>query len=165
MPINVRELPPAYQIQALRKLAEQKESVQTKLPSAAEPTKNGKYHNRPTERLTATGNVIHFDSQKEAGRYDYLIGLENEGKIKDLRLQVNYTLQEAYTDSQGHRVRAIRYVADFTYQRPTRAATGDSMASWELVVEDVKSKPTKTKTYEIKRKLLKERFGLTIKEI
>ena len=86
-------------------------------PSADAPTKAGKYHNKPTERVTASGNVLRFDSQKEARRYDELAALERAGQIRDLRLQVDFTLQEAYTDEAGKRVRAIRYRADFTYRK------------------------------------------------
>ena len=50
---------------------------------------------------------------KEARRFDFLIERERRGEIRDLRLQVDFTLQEAYTDMEGHRVRAIRYRADF----------------------------------------------------
>lgn len=165
MPVNVRELPPAYQVQALQKLAEQekKRDGPPKLPPAPKPAKDNKYHNKPTERLTAAGNVLRFPSEKEARRYDYLLGLENQGVIRNLRLQVNFTLMEAYTDSQGHRMRAIRYVADFTYRQKT--GTSDSSDTWELVVEDVKSRATRTETYKIKRKMMKEQFGITIKEV
>lgn len=165
MPVNVRELPPAYQVQALRKLAEQerKHDCLPKLPPDPKPTKENKYHNKPTERMTTAGNVLRFPSEKEARRYDYLLGLETQGVIKNLRLQVNFTLMEAYTDSQGRRIQAIRYVADFTYHQRTGA--GDSTDTWELVVEDVKSCATRTETYKIKRKMMKEQFGITIQEV
>ena len=37
--------------------------------------------------------------------------------------------------------------------------------SWRYVVEDVKSEATRTPQYETKKKLLRERFGLTIREV
>ena len=61
----------------------------------------------------------------------------------------------AYTDQEGRRVRAIRYRADFTYRE----------RDGRLVVEDVKSKPTRTREYLIKRKLMKERRGIDITEV
>ena len=73
--------------------------------------------NKPTERVTASGAVLRFDSQKEARRYDELAALERAGKIRDLRMQVDFTLQEAYTDGEGRRVWAIRYKADFSYKK------------------------------------------------
>ena len=174
MSIDVKDLPPAYQAQALRKWAEQeRRKKRPPLPSPAdtEPGKPAKYHNKPTERVTASGKVIRFQSRKEARRYDELIVMLNVGKIRDLRLQVDFTLQEAYTDSEGNRVRAIRYKADFTYRKPSGEGShaaywaDKSGAPWALVVEDVKSRPTKTKTYAVKRKLMKERFNIDIQEV
>ena len=137
----------------------------------AGPPKPGKYHNKPTERVTPSGAVLHFDSQKEARRYDHLIALEQAGQIRDLRLQVDFTLQEAYTDTEGRRVRAIRYKADFVYMRQDVVAAayvdgkkvGEKIA-WTKVVEDVKSRPTRTKEYLLKRKMLKDKLGIDITE-
>lgn len=173
MAINVNDLPPKYQRQALEKYMEQ-QARRGLMPSAAVPqekAKANKYHNTPTERVTASGAVLHFDSQKEARRYDVLAARLQAGQIRDLRLQVEFTLQEAYTDTEGCRVRAIRYKADFTYYRPPEngshaAYWADQTGTpWVLVVEDVKSRATKTQKYAIKKKLLKERFGLDITEV
>ena len=167
MSIDVKDLPPAYQAQALRKWAEQerKKKRQPLHCPADSPTGGGrKYHNKPTERVTASGAVLHFDSQKEARRYDELATLERAGKIRDLRMQVDFTLQEAYTDGEGRRVRAIRYRADFTYVR-VKETIGEYTFRDQLVVEDVKSRATRTKEYIMKRKLMKERFNIDIQEV
>ena len=167
MSIDVKDLPPAYQAQALRKLMERERRKQSApLPSPADvPTGGGrKYHNKPTERVTPAGNVLRFDSQKEARRYDELATLERAGKIRDLRMQVDFTLQEAYTDTEGRRVRAIRYKADFTYMKQS-FVDRDGEWQWALVVEDVKSRATRTKEYILKRKLMKERFNIDIQEV
>lgn len=127
-----------------------------------------KYHNRKIEI-----NGIRFDSRKEAQRYVQLMHAMHLGAIKDLRLQVDFTIQEAYTDCQGKRIRAIRYRADFTYQ-----LTGEFPASisaedrelWrryiesgkETVVEDVKG--VKTQTYKLKEKLMAQK-GISIREL
>lgn len=178
MAINVNDLPPKYQRQAMKKYMEQ-QARRGPLPSAAaaqEPAKGKKYHNTPTERVTASGAVLHFDSQKEARRYDWLLLRLQMGQIRDLRLQVDFTLQEAYTDTEGRRVRAIRYKADFTYYQPQKYhselygghtpqyADRDGIP-WEYIVEDVKSRATRTDKYAIKKKLLKERFGIDITEV
>lgn len=174
MPVDVKDLPPAYQAQALRKLIEQERKKgrgAALSPAADAPPKASKYHNKSTERVTASGAVLRFDSQKEAHRYDELAALERAGQIRDLRLQVDFTLQEAYTDSEGRRVRAIRYRADFTYCKPLgdgrHAAywADKSGALWVLVVEDVKSRATKTKQYIMKRKMMKERLNINIQEV
>ena len=171
MAINVSDLPPKYQAQAMKKYMEQ-QARRGSMPSAVapqDPEKARKYHNSPTERITPSGNVLHFDSQKEARRYDTLISLQNQGQIRDLRLQVDFTLQEAYTDTEGRRVRAIRYKADFAYYRPKvlKYATIPDVdtGEWEKVVEDVKSRPTRTREYINKRKMMKDRFGIDITEV
>ena len=169
MGVDVKDLPPAYQAQALRKWAEQ-ERKKKRLPlpchADAGPGKPAKYHNKPTERVTPSGAVLRFDSQKEARRYDELAALERAGQIRELRMQVDFTLQEAYTDGEGHRVRAIRYRADFTYEKVRGDPWTEYNGSfWVLVVEDVKSRATRTKEYIMKRKLMKERFNIDIQEV
>ena len=177
MAINVSDLPPKYQAQAMKKYMEQQKQRRGPAPPAAppqDPTKGTKYHNTPTERVTASGAVLHFASQKEARRFDALAARQGAGQIRDLRLQVDFTLQEAFTDTEGKRVRAIRYKADFTYyQPPNRQLYGShapyyaeqSGVSWEFVVEDVKSKATRTAKYAMKKKMLKDRFGYDITEV
>lgn len=177
MGIDVKDLPPAYQAQAMRKYMEQeRKKGRGATPSLAAdvPPAASKYHNKPTERVTASGAVLHFDSQKEARRYDELLIMLQAGEIRDLRLQVNFTLQEAYTDCEGKRVRAIRYKADFTYRRKPRwplqsmdqGEFADIMEiKWPLVVEDVKSRATRTKEYIMKRKMMKDRLGIDIQEV
>lgn len=177
MAINVTDLPPKYQAQALQKyMAQQARRGHPSSSAADGPPKPGKYHNSPTERVTPSGAVLHFDSQKEARRYDHLAALERAGQIRDLRLQVDFTLQEAYTDTEGRRVRAIRYRADFTYRTPQAkrwAIYADNPVEWsdklglpwDLVVEDVKSRPTRTKEYLLKRKMLKDKLGIDITEV
>ena len=164
MGLDVKDLPPAYQAQALKKWAEQERRKQCAPPAGhagCGPGRPTKYHNEPTERLTASGAVLRFDSRKEARRYDELAALERAGQIRDLRMQVDFTLQEAYTDSEGRRVRAIRYRADFAYWR-----YDDPPGGWvRYVVEDVKSRATRTKEYIMKRKLMKERFDIDIQEV
>ena len=170
-------LPPKYQAQAMKKYMEQQKQRRGPAPPAAppqDPAKGTKYHNTPTERVTASGAVLHFDSQKEARRFDVLAARQARGQIRDLRLQVDFTLQEAFTDTEGKRVRAIRYKADFTYyQPPNRQLYGShapyyaeqSGVPWEFVVEDVKSKATRTAKYAMKKKMLKDRFGYDITEV
>lgn len=133
--------------------------VLEKLGMLGKNSQSRKYHNRPT-----TVNGIRFDSKKEASRFVVLSSMQQSGKIRKLRLQAQYTLQESYITPEGERVRAIRYVADFAYERATEPdVTGK--VYWLPVVEDVKSAATKTDKYKIKAKLLKERYGLTITEV
>ena len=134
-----------------------------------------KYHNDPT-RVSG----IRFDSKKEADRYMQLMDAVREGVIYDLRLQRNYTLQEAYTTAEGERIRAIVYQADFTYRIrwpwhaiPTGCSEID-LAYWARkaasegdgaeVIEDVKSKATRTRAYINKQKMMANQ-GSHIREV
>ena len=110
---------------------------------------NTKYHNERAERAG-----VRFDSQKEARRYDELIVMLRAGIISDLRLQPQFTLQESYITETGERIRAVRYTADFSYK-----------FGGKLVVEDVKSKPTRTKEYLRNRKFMRSRFGIDVQEV
>ena len=110
---------------------------------------NTKYHNERAERAG-----VRFDSQKEARRYDELIMMLRAGIISDLRLQPQFTLQESYITETGERIRAIRYTADFSYK-----------FGGKFVVEDVKSKPTRTKEYLRNRKFMRSKFGIEIQEV
>ena len=145
MGVDIGSLPPWAQRQALQKLAEQER---------AKAARASKYHNQKDERAAASGAVLRFDSRKEARRFDELSAMLRAGEIRDLKLQPSFTLQEAYTTTEGVRVRAIRYQADFSYRR-----------DGALVVEDVKSRATKTRVYEMKKKLMREKFGIEILEI
>ena len=106
--------------------------------------------------MPESGKQITFDSELEARRFGELRMLLRCGQIQDLRLQVNFTLQEGYTTADGERVRPIVYRADFTYQERTREG-------WRPVVEDVKG--VRTKEYAMKRKMMLEKFGVDIREV
>lgn len=122
---------------------------------AVEKRKRSKYGNQ-----SATRGKLRFDSQKEARRYDELILLLKAGEIFDLKLQPQFTLQESYITPEGERVRAIRYVADFSYCRAKGWEYGNT-----LTVEDVKSTATRTAQYKIKRKMFKAKYGFDITEV
>lgn len=105
-----------------------------------------------TTRRTKYGNQpvwidgVRFASKKEASRWLVLRGLERAGKISGLERQKRFPLVV-------RRLKVAEYRADFTYY-----ADG-------LVVEDVKSPATrKIAAYQIKRKLMKALYGITILE-
>ena len=118
-----------------------------------------KYHNRKAVRMMPNGTQRTFDSQKEARRYDELSALLRAGKIRDLRLQPAFTLQESYVTAEGETVRAITYKADFSYLVPV---TEGADTRFERVIEDAKG--ARTETYKLKRKMMAER-GWTVREI
>lgn len=132
-----------------------------------------KYRNK---KVTVDG--ITYDSEKEYYRWLTLCQMQNKGIITDLERQVKYELIPAQyrTVETGERYkksnpsRGIRagdpktkkvcieqscnYIADFVYKHDGRR-----------VVEDTKSKATKTKEYIIKRKLMQFLFGIKIREV
>ena len=156
--MDISRLSPAAQKQILDKLRAQQGQ------KAAEPERRSKYGAKKAKRTAESGAVITFDSQKEARRYDELLLMEQEGQIRDLRLQPQYTLQESYVTPEGDRIRAIRYVADFSYQE-RRLGAGGINESWHKVVEDVKSTATRTREYELKRKMMMDLRGIRIREV
>lgn len=97
---------------------------------------------------------ISFDSRREADRYIELKMLERAGKIKDLSLQQKFVLQPSFRKN-GKTIRAITYVADFTYY---------DLEKMRNVVEDVKG--FKTDVYRLKKKMFEFKYpDLTIVEV
>ncbi|MCI9505745.1 MAG: DUF1064 domain-containing protein [Oscillospiraceae bacterium] len=155
MGVSLESLSPWAQRQVIQKL--------TAAEAKKKAAKESKYHNQQDERATGSGAFIRFDSKKEARRFDELLAMLRTGRIRGLKLQPQFTLQEAYTTAEGVRVRAIRYQADFSYELAVERP-GDE-TGWVLVVEDVKSRATKTRVYAMKKKLMQERFGIDIQEV
>lgn len=145
---SLADVPAGMRDQAAQKLLEDARERQKAVPVAGDSGKESKYHNEQTE---VAG--LRFDSKKEARRYEQLMIMLSLGQIRDLRLQQDFTLQEAYTTPEGQRIRAIRYRADFVY---TVCATG------QRIIEDAKGK--RTDVYMIKRKMMAER-GYMIREV
>lgn len=160
---SLADLPPKMRVQVAGRILEQGK----KAPK--------KYRNEP---VTVKG--IHFDSKKEANRYMQLMDAVREGVIYDLRLQRNFTLQEGYTTPEGNRIRPIVYQADFTYrvrwpwhQMPTGCSL-DDLEYWSAaarkkgdgveIIEDVKTKPTRTRVYINKYKMMANQ-GQNIREV
>ena len=96
-----------------------------------------------------TINGIVFDSKREASRYQELLLLQRAGQIKDLALQVPFAILV-----NGKKI--CKYIADFQY---VDTSTG------KVVVEDSKSPPTRTPTYQIKKKLVAAIYGIDIVEV
>lgn len=91
---------------------------------------------------------LRFDSKREAGRYLELAWLTKMHGWYDLRTQTRWPIVV-----NGSLV--CHYVSDFDYVLP----------SGELVIEDVKSEPTKTPIYRLKKKLMLACYGVQITEI
>lgn len=109
------------------------------LPTGKRPNK---YRNQP---VTVDGH--YFPSKREAGRYQELRLLEKAGKIRNLQIQVRFPLVVNEMPC-GH------YIADFVYAMDGRK-----------IVEDVKSPPTRTALYELKKKLMLAIHNIRIAEV
>lgn len=104
-----------------------------------------KYKVAPRDERTVDG--ITFASKREMNRYCTLKILATNGKISELRCQVTFRLNVNNTH-------ICNYIADFVYTENGRR-----------IVEDVKSKPTKTQLYRIKKKLMRAVLGIEIREV
>lgn len=111
-----------------------------------QPKKKPKYNNK---KVCIDG--IWFVSQKEGDRYKELKLMVRAKEIKDLRLQVVFELQPSFIINKKT-IRAIKYVADFTYYENDK-----------LVVEDTKG--MRTEVYKLKAKMFAYKYGMEIKEI
>ena len=164
MPIKLSDLPSQYQDQVLKKISSEPSKLEQLVAqnSPAPAAAALKYHNAPTKRQSGS---LKFQSRKEAKRYDELVLMLRGGAIRNLKLQPQFTLQESYLTPEGQRVRAIQYIADFSYEIKVASVGNSGEYRWQLVVEDVKSSGTRTEQYKIKRKLMLERLGIEIKEM
>lgn len=131
------------------------ERVEEVMPSAKERTTNldtrearegcqarNKYGAKRTQVDGTT-----FDSQKEAARYEALKLRQKAGEIAALSLQPAFPLK----GENG--VILCEYRADFLY-----------LEKGQWIVEDVKSEATKTRQYRLKKKWLREQYGIGVKE-
>lgn len=107
--------------------------------------KQSKYKNK---KVVCDG--IKFDSIKEKNYYIKLKALEELGRIKDLKLQVKFELQPSFKFKQNI-IRAINYVADFTYYD-------------DKGFHIVDTKGVKTEVYKLKKKMMNYK-GYEIEEV
>ena len=103
--------------------------------------------NKFNAKKVTVGDIT-YDSKLEYERHCELAMLEVAGKIAELKRQVEYVLIP-----KSEYGREIKYVADFQY-----------IENGKLIVEDVKSNPTKTRLYALKKRLMAEKYGIKIRE-
>lgn len=99
------------------------------------------------KRLKIDG--ITFDSKLEAERYQQLKLLQKANAISGLEYHKKFVIipKSRYGDN-------VYYEADFFY-----------FENGKPIVEDTKSKATVTAVYKLKKRLLAETHGITIKEV
>ena len=114
-------------------------------------------HKYGARAITVDG--FHFDSMKEAARYQELKLMAAAGTITDLELQPRFPLQvmALYRPGPPWVIEHLGfYTADFRY---TDHTTG------EIVIEDTKSDPTKTESYRLRKRIVEAVHGITIREL
>jgi len=103
---------------------------------------------------------ILFDSQREAARYQELKLRQLAGEISHLEIHPGFALIVPQLSGDELPVAVFHTVgmfhADFKYRDHRTKA-------W--VVEDVKSQPTKTEAYKLRKKIVEAVHGITITEI
>lgn len=110
--------------------------------------KRAKYGNK---KVFADG--IWFDSRKEWQRYTELVLALNSGLITKLQIHPKFELVVNGT-------KVGNFVADFSY-----SVVFPSDGPSKIIVEDVKSRPTMTAVYRLKKRLLRALFGIDVQEI
>jgi hypothetical protein len=151
----------------------QREGLLRPDPAPVPPARQ-KYHAIPVHV-----DGVRFASKREAARFQELQLMQMAGEIGELERQPVFPLivLEAYRHGPipselifpplahseiGHgrgpiqMVEVAKYVGDFMY---TDLRTG------EIIVEDVKSNPTKTPIYRLKKKMVLAIYGIAIREV
>ena len=119
------------------------ETISAEQYRALQNVKRSKFGNVKTEV-----DGITFDSKAEASRFGELKLMELAGVILDVECQPRYELVV-------NGVKISRYTGDFRYM--TREG--------DIVVEDVKAGPTKTRAYVLRKKLVKALYGIDVTEV
>lgn len=104
-----------------------------------------KYHNKKCFYRDMT-----FDSKKERDYYVILQMMLKNNQITDLKTQVKFELQPSFKFKEKT-IRAINYIADFTYVKDGK-----------LIIVDTKG--YRTEVYKLKKKMMQYR-GYDIEEI
>lgn len=118
---------------------------------------NNKYHVSPIEERTNAQGII-FATKGEMQRWDVLSMVQRAGKIKDLQMQVAFELQEGFISKQKEwkEVKAITYVADFTY---FNISFREGYENRECVEDCKGAKGVLTKEYILKRKMFLKKYA------
>lgn len=115
-----------------------------------EPGAPPKYRSQP---VTIDGH--RFDSRREGRRYLELRNLERAGLISGLELQPRFAIQVAAVTDPDLLVQVGVYTADFRYTDQTG----------QVIIEDVKSPPTRTTAYRLRKRLVEAIHGVKVTEV
>lgn len=140
---SLLDLGPAARAQAVRQILEDELRRAALKGTVAKPKRLNKFHAEP---VVIDGHK--FASRAEGNRYCDLRSELLGRLITDLKLHPSWPLHG--TDGSV----ISKMTADFSYRR-----------NGQFVVEDVKATPTKTRSYVIRKKMLKAEYGIEIVEV
>jgi hypothetical protein len=112
------------------------------------PAEDGMQCHAPKSKC-GNARAIRFASKREFQRYIELLIQEKAGVIRDIELQPAFAMKV-----NGQLI--CKYIADYAYI---------DVIAGKRVVEDAKSKATRTPVYSIKKKLLKAIHGIDVVEV
>lgn len=113
----------------------------------------GLKHDAKSKAARTCDGVI-FDSAREMRRYQDLKLMLRAGEIENLELQPPYALHTL--TPEGEWVHVATFRPDFRYVQVNTAKT---------VVEDVKSEPTKTTAYRLRKRWAEAEYAITVMEV
>jgi hypothetical protein len=129
------------------------------MPAGAVIKSNTRVSTNKYQARSVRVDGILFDSQREADRYQELKLLAQAGRISSIEIHPGFPLivKELHRVDGPEILHTVgMYHADFRYRDHRSGA-------W--VVEDVKSQPTKTEAYKLRKKIVEAVHGVTIVEI
>ena len=104
------------------------------------------YKNKYRNKKVIYKNEV-FDSKAELKHIKNLMIKEQQGFISSLEIKPKYMLQESFRDSKGKAIRAITYTPEASY-----------IENSQKKILEIKSKPTITDAYTIRKKLFLKRY-------
>ncbi len=113
-----------------------------------------KYGSKKVKAFDRDGNVITFDSKREARRWSELLLLEKAGTISHLERQVPYHFSAAGKFLTYSSNRKAKYVLDFRYWH-------EKLGDW--IHEDAKG--VRTDVYRLKKALMQLFHDIEIREV
>lgn len=125
--------------------------VQNRAPLVKKVAPKGRKNKYGAEATECDG--ITFDSKAEAKRYLQLKTMQRAGEISQLQWQVRIPLLPAQ-EVGNRKEKPVDYICDFVFVR-------DGVK----VYEDVKSAPTKTPEFILKRKMALFFHGIVVQEV
>jgi len=110
-----------------------------------------KYH-----AVSVVQDGIRFGSLKEARRYQELVLMQAAGIVRNLEPHPAFDLWVLAPN--GEVVSVGTYTADAKYDL-------DVDGTWQTIVEDTKSPPSRTEAYRLRKRIVEAIYGIRVTEV